>query len=146
MATVENRKARFDYSIIETLEAGISLTGNEVKAVRSGKASLVGSYVKIYENKVYLVGATISPYQEKNIPMNYDPERSRELLLHKKEIKYLSGKLNEKGLTLIPLKLYNNHGKIKIEIALSKSKKKHDKRETIKKRDTERQIGRKLKG
>ncbi len=146
MATVENRKARFDYSIIETFEAGISLTGNEVKAVRGGKASLIGAYVKIYGNKVYLVGATISPYQEKNIPMNYDPERSRELLLHKKEIKYLSGKLNEKGLTVVPLKLYNNHGKIKIEIALSKSKKKYDKRETIKKRDTERQIGRKLKG
>jgi len=142
---IENKKIRFDYSILETIEAGISLLGIEVKSIRAGKASLKGSYAKIYNSRAYLVSAHISPYQEKNTPSDYDPERPRELLMHKKEIKYLTGKLKERGLTLMPLKLYNSKGKIKVELALAKSKKKFDKRDTIKKRDIERQIGRKLR-
>lgn len=145
MAYLENKKARFDYKILETFEAGMHLLGFEVKSIRAGKISIAGSYIKIYGKKVYLVGSNIQPYQEKNIHSEYDPERSIELLLHKKEMKYLMGKLNEKGLTLIPLKLYNKNRKIKIEIALVKSKKKMDKREYIKKRDVKRDIDRKLK-
>lgn len=145
MAVVENKKARFDYHILERFEAGIVLLGHETKAVRAGKASIVGSYVKIYNEEAWLVGAQISPYQEKNVPPDYDQNRPRKLLLHKKEIAVLVGKTQEKNLTLVPLKLYNKGRRIKIEIALAKSKKAPDKRETIKKRDLEREVGRRLK-
>jgi len=143
--TIENKKAYFDYAIQETFEAGIVLLGHEVKAVKSGKASIVGSYVKMYDNEAWLVGAQINPYQEKNTPKEYDPQRNRKLLLAKKEIKMFLGKAKEKGLTIVPLKLYNKGGKIKVAIALAKSKKAPDKRETIKKRDVERELGRRLK-
>ena len=140
MEAIDNKKARFDYEISETLGVGIELLGHEAKAVRSGKASIVGAVVKIYGGQLWLVGATIGPYQEKNIPAEFDAQRSRRLLAHKREISELIGKTSQKGLTLIPIKLYNNKGKIKLEIGLGRSRKKSDKRETIRKREVERQI------
>ena len=138
----ENPKARFDYEILETLEAGLVLQGQEVKAIRTGKASIKGSYVKIFNNEAYLLGAQIAPYQPGNTPKDYDPQRTRKLLLKKSELKYLLGKSQERGLTLIPLKIFDHHGLIKLEIGIGKGKKKYDKRESIKKRDTQRMIGR----
>lgn len=146
MTVVENKKARFDYEILDRMEAGISLRGYEAKAIRSGKASIVGSYVKIYGEEAWLLGAQVSPYQEKNTPDGYDQGRPRKLLLHKDQIQGLIGKTKEKNLTLIPLKLYNKGNRVKVEIALAKSKKAPDKRSTIKKRDLEREEGRRFKG
>lgn len=146
MEAIENKKAGFDYVIIETLEAGIELRGFEVKSIKTGKAALTGSYAKLYGNELWLVSAHIPPYQEKNTPQDNDPNRARRLLVHKKELDYLAGKLKEQGLTLVPLKMYNKNGTIKVLLGLGKSKKKGDKRETIKKRDIERQEGRKFKG
>ncbi|MBP6855792.1 MAG: SsrA-binding protein SmpB [Candidatus Pacebacteria bacterium] len=142
MEPIVNKKARFDYEILSTYEAGLSLLGHEAKAVTVGKASIIGSFAKIYNNTAWLVGATIGPYQQKNTAPGYDPTRARALLLNKKEIKELLGATQQKGLTLVPLKLYNNHGKIKLELGLAKSKTKGDKRETIKKRDTQRSASR----
>jgi len=144
MESIINKKARFDYEILETFNAGIVLRGHEVKAIKSGKASLVGAYAKIYNNELWLVGATISPYQENNTPQGYDPSATRKLLLTQEEIKTLTGSLQEKRLTLVPLKLYVFHGKIKIELGLARGKKAFDKRETIKKRDVERSMKRAL--
>lgn len=136
-----NKKAHFDYSISETFETGIGFLGHEVKAVRSGKANLVGASVKIYDSQLWLVGATIGPYQEKNAPSGFDPQRSRRLLARKKEIAELVGKISSKNLTLVPLRLYNKRGKIKLEIGIGIGRKKSDKREVIKKRDIERETG-----
>ncbi len=140
MESIQNKKAYFDYEISDTLNAGIELLGHEAKAIRSGKASVVGSLVKIYGGQLWLVGATIGPYQEKNTPKDFDPRRSRRLLAKKSEIIALVGQASSKNLTLVPLKLYNKRGKIKLEIGLGVHKKKTDKRETIKKRETERQV------
>lgn len=145
MEIITNKKARFDYAILETLEAGLALLGHEVKAIKTGKASIVGSYVKIYGNEVWLVGAQIGPYQEKNTPPGYDPKRPRKLLLRHEQIKTLTGTAHEKRLTIVPLKLYNKGGRVKLEIALAKSKKAPDKRESIKRRDMEREAGRRFK-
>jgi SsrA-binding protein len=145
MEPVVNKRARFDYSILETLEAGLALLGHEVKAIKTGKASIVGSYVKIYGNEAWLVGAQIGPYQEKNTPAGYDPKHPRKLLLRHEQIKTLTGKAHEKRLTIVPLKLYNKSGRVKLEIALAKSKKAPDKRESIKRRDMEREAGRRFK-
>lgn len=145
MSYAENKKAFFDYQILEKFEAGIVLEGQEVKAVKTGKANIAGSYVKILGNEGYLVGATISPYQPKNIFYDYDPQRSRKLLLTKKELNYLMGKTKERGLTLIPLKIFEKNNKIKLSLGLAKHKKKADKRETIRKREEERKIKRELK-
>ena len=142
----ENKKAHFDYEIIEKYEAGLVLIGQEVKSIKTGHISLSGSYVVISQNEPYLIGAKIPPYQPKNAPENYNPEQSRKLLLNKKEIDYLAGKANAKGFSLIPLKVYNKNGRIKIEFALARGKKKYDKKEKIKKRDTERQIQKELRG
>ncbi len=144
-ALTENRKAHFDYQILEKFEAGISLLGQEVKSIKTGKASLAGSYVVLKGSEVYLIGTNISPYQPKNTPPDYNPERSRKLLLKKAEIKYLIGKTQEKGLTLVPLRMYTKKGKIKLEFAIAKGKQKADKREKIKKRDFEREKGRALR-
>ncbi len=141
----KNKKAYFDYKILEKFEAGISLTGNEVKSIRLGKISLKGSYVVIKNEEAFLINCNIPPYQPANAPENHDPERTRRLLLRKKEIRYLIGKTKQKGLTLVPLRVYNKKGKIKIEIGLVKGKKKPDKREKIKKREQEREIRRALK-
>lgn len=130
-----NPRANFNYEILETIEAGIVLEGHEVKSVKTGKASIKGSYVKIYNNEPFLVGATVSPYQPANTPKNYDPQRSRKLLLSKQEISKFIGLSQSQGLTLIPLKFYDKRGKIKLLIGVAKGKKKYDKRETIKKKD-----------
>jgi len=128
-----NRKARHEYSILQTFEAGIVLTGTEVKALREGKANLVDSYASLIKGEVWLNSAHISEYKHGNIN-NHDPVRSRKLLLNKSEIRKLIGKVKEKGLTLIPLRLYFKKGKVKVELALAKGKKVYDKRESIAKR------------
>ena len=140
----DNKKARFDYEVLESFEAGLVLNGQEVKSIRNGNIGLKGSYVIIREGEVYLIGANIPPYQPKNALPDYDPERLRKLLLNKKEIDYLVGKTKEKGLTLIPLKIYSKYAKIKLEFGIAKGKRKADKRETIKKRDTDRENRREL--
>ncbi len=145
MAYISNKKAHFNFEILQDYEAGIVLYGHEAKAVRAGKGKLEGAHVVIRGGEAYLVGASISPYQETNTPKNYEPERARKLLLSKKELSELEVKGEQAGLTVVPLKLYNNGRKIKLEIALARGKKKTDKRETIKKRDTKREIDRILK-
>jgi len=140
-----NKKARFDYEILETIEAGIVLSGSEVKAIKTGHGSLIGAFAVIRSGEAWLLNANIPPYQPKNTLKSYDPERSRKLLLNKKEINYLIGKVQEKGLTLIAIKLYNKKGKIKLEIGLGKGKNKFDKREAIKKKDMKREIERTLR-
>jgi len=145
---LENKKALFNYSILEKFKAGIVLQGQEVKSVKTGKMGLKGSFVVVKESppEVFLIGANIPPYQPKNVPKDYDPQRSRKLLLKKTEIKHLIGKAKQKGLTIIPLKVYTEKGKIKIEIGIAKGKRKIDKRAQIKKRETEREIRRAMKG
>lgn len=142
----ENKKAYFNYDIIEKFEAGIALTGQEVKSIKTGHISINGAYVVIDKNgEAFLIGSTIPPYQPKNVPVNYRPDRSRKLLLKKKEINYLIGKSKQKGLTLIPLKVYTKNGKIKLEFGVGKGKKKFNKKELIKKRQIDREIQRELK-
>lgn len=141
----ENRKARFDFELLENFEAGIELFGFEVKSVKNHRMNLEGSYVFPRYGEFFLVGATIAPYQPKNTPKNYEPTRERRLLLHKKEINYLLGKISQKGLTILPIRVYSKAGRIKLEIALSRKFKKHDKRERIKERETKRKIERTMK-
>lgn len=145
MTYAENKKAFFDYEILEKYEAGIVLEGHEVKAVKTGKVSIAGSYVKMMGQEAFLWGAVIQPYQPLNVPKNYDPQRSRKLLLNKKEIDSFIGKTNEKGLTIVPLRVYGRKGRVKLEIGLARSKKKADKREKIKKREEKRKLERVLK-
>ena len=142
---IRNKKATFNYEILERFEAGIVLAGYEVKAIRNGKASLVGAYIVLRDSEAYLKGATISFYQEANTPKTYNPERERKLLLSRKELSHLEKELNTAGLTIVPISLYSSRGKIKLEIALVRGKKKADKREALKKRDTKRAIDRILK-
>jgi len=136
----ENKKAYFDYNILEKFEAGMVLTGQEVKSIKSGRINLAGSYVVLKGEEPYLLGAKIPAYQPKNAPADYNPERSRKLLLNKTEIKHLIGKVKERGLTLMPLKVYTKNAKIKLEFGVAKGRKKVDKRELIKKREIEREI------
>ena len=139
-----NRKARYEYEILQVYEAGIVLQGTEVKALREGKANLVDSYGLLKDNEVWLISAHISEYTQGNIN-NHDPIRTRKLLMNRSEIRKLIGKVKEKGLTLVPLRIYFKKGRVKIEIALAKGKKVHDKRETIAKRDFNRDQERKIK-
>ncbi|MEK7069367.1 MAG: SsrA-binding protein SmpB [Patescibacteria group bacterium] len=141
----ENRKVRFDYEILEKYETGIELLGTEVKSIRSGRMSLEGTFVIIRGGEAYLINSNIPPYQIKNAPTDYDPLRNRKLLLTKKEITELAQKGKNKNLTIVPISVYNKNRKIKLEIASVKGKKKHDKRETIKKRETDREIRREIK-
>jgi SsrA-binding protein len=141
----ENKKAFFNYKILEKFEAGITLLGQEVKSIKSGRINLKGSYVTFRGGEIYLVGCTVPPYQPKNVPPDYNPQRSRKLLLKKSEIKNLIGKSKQKGLTLIPLKVYTKKGKIKVEFGIAKGLKKIDKREKIKKREVKRKISRALR-
>ncbi|MEK7519181.1 MAG: SsrA-binding protein SmpB [Patescibacteria group bacterium] len=140
----ENKKAYYKYEILERFEAGISLIGQEVKSLRTQGINLAGSFVVIKNGEIFWIGAKIPPYQPKNVS-NYNPDRSRKLLLKKEEIKYLIGKVKQKGLTLIPLKVYTKKGKIKLEFAIVKGKREIDKRDLIIKRETEREIDRELK-
>lgn len=142
---ISNKKAHFNFEILEEFEAGIVLYGHEAKAIRAGKGKLDGGHVVIRGGEAFLVGVSISPYQPANTPKNYDPERARKLLLSAKELLRLEAQGEQAGLTIVPIKLYNNRRKIKLEIALARGKKKADKRETIKKRDTKREIDRILK-
>jgi SsrA-binding protein len=140
-----NEKAHFDYEILEKLEAGVVLLGQEVKSVKRGSASIKGAYVKVLGDEAWLLGATIPPYQSGNAPAGYDTQRNRKLLLKRSELKYLAGKSQERGLTLVPIKLYNKNGLVKLEIGIGRGKKKGDKREKITKREVSRKIERALK-
>lgn len=142
---VENKKAYFNYEILEKFEAGISLTGQEVKSIKTRRVNLAGSYVVIRDNEAFWIGVKIAAYQPKNAPADYNPGRSRKLLLKKSEIKYLLGKAQQKGLTLLPLKVYTKDARIKLEFGVAKGKKKFDKRELIKKRAVEREMETALK-
>jgi SsrA-binding protein len=139
-----NRKARHDYHILQTIEAGLVLTGTEVKSLRHGRANLKESYARIENGEVFLYGMHISPYEQGN-RYNPDPKRTRKLLLHSHEIRRLTGKVREKGLTLVPLKLYFHNGRAKVELALVKGKKEYDKRKTIAERDAQREMERGFK-
>lgn len=141
----ENRKARFDYEILEKYEAGIELLGSEVKSIRNRRMSLEGAFVIIRGGEAFLINANIPPYQIKNAPKDYDPLKNRKLLLTKKEIAELAGSEKNKSLTIVPISVYNKGRKIKVNIALVKGKKKFDKRESIKKRETEREVRREYK-
>jgi SsrA-binding protein len=132
---IQNPGVHYHYQILESFEAGIELKGFEVKALREGKGSLKGSYVTIKDNEVYLVNFNIPPYQPKNTPKDYDENRPRKLLLKRKEIKYLIGKIKEKKLVIIPTKIYSKRNLIKVEIALAKALKKYEKREKIKEKE-----------
>jgi len=134
----ENRKAAFDYNVLEKFEAGIVLFGQEVKSIKTGHINLAGSYVAIRDAQPYLLGVKIPPYQPNNVGADYNEERQRKLLLNKKEIDYLAGRTKQKGFSLIPLKIYDKSGRVKLEFGLAKGKKKYDKKEKIKKRDIER--------
>lgn len=134
-----NRRARHDYSIEETYEAGVSLMGSEVKTLRGGKASLQDSYAVVRAGEVFLYGVHIPPYPQASM-QNHDPTRIRKLLLHKGEIRKLIGKTAEKGLTLVPLRLYFKGNKVKVELGLAKGKRHYDKRESIARRDAEREM------
>ncbi|MGH7258036.1 MAG: SsrA-binding protein SmpB [Nitrospiraceae bacterium] len=141
-----NRKAYHDYFIEEKLEAGMVLRGTEVKSLREGRVNLQDSYASVHDEEVYLHHCHISPYSHGNI-MNHEPLRARKLLLHRKEINKLIGKTQQKGLTLVPLRIYfNKRGQAKIEVALAKGKKQYDRRETIKAREAGREVERAIKG
>ena len=133
-----NRKAFFNYEVLDRLEAGVSLVGTEVKAIREGGLNFRDSYVEFRGGELFLVGCRIAPYSHGNLS-NHAEERDRKLLLHKREILKLGGKATEKGLTLIPLRAYFKNGRVKLEIGLARGKKAHDKRESIKRRDVERE-------
>jgi SsrA-binding protein len=141
----ENRRAKFDYEILETYEAGLVLFGHEVKAIKTGHISLNNSFVVVKNNELYLINSFVPPYQPKNTSSDYDPERSRKLLLQKQEIRSLIGKSKAKGLTLLPLRVYTKKNKLKLEFAIGRGKRKIDKREQIKKRDIEREMERNLR-
>lgn len=141
----ENRKARFNYEIIEKYETGIELLGTEVKSVRGGQMSLEGAFVIVRGGEAFLINANIPPYQPLNTPTGYDPLRNRKLLLTKKEIAELGGNEKNKSLTIVPISVYNKNRKIKVEIALVKGKRQIDKRQTIQKRETDREIRREYK-
>lgn len=140
-----NRKARHDYFIEETYQAGIALTGTEVKSIRNGRINLKDSYAQVDNGEVFIHNMHISPYEKGNV-YNVDPVRTRKLLLHKKEINQLLGYTTQKGLTLVPLKVYiNARGLVKLELAVAKGKKLYDKREDIAKRDAQRRIQKEMR-
>jgi SsrA-binding protein len=141
---VENRRARHEYQLLERFEAGIVLTGTEVKSLRQGGASLQQAYADVRDGEVWLVGAHIAEYGQGNIN-NHDPDRARKLLLHSKEIASLIGKVRERGLTLVPTRMYFKDGRAKVELALARGKERRDKRRDLARRDAERQIERALK-
>ena len=141
----DNRKARFLYDILETYEAGIQLTGTEVKSIREGKINLQDGYALIRNGEAWLINVHISPYTSISQYFNHDPRRTRKLLLHRQEIRKLIGKVEQQGLTLVPLKMYLKRGLVKVSIGLAKGKKLHDKREDLKRRQDQRDIQRAMK-
>lgn len=144
MIEIHNRKARFDYEILETYEVGIVLTGTEIKSIRSGKAQLKDSYAIVRDGEIFLLNMHIHKYEEGN-RFNHEETRTRKLLLHKKEILKIRDKIEKVGLTLIPLKLYFKGNIVKLELAVVRGKKNYDKRETLKKKEIQRQIQKELK-
>ncbi len=138
-----NRKAKFEFELLDSYEAGIELRGTEIKSIRAGQVSLAEAYVRTNGKQAWLVGAHIAPYDQASA-FNHDPERERRLLLHKKEIQALFDSIRLKGLTIIPTQVYLKNGRAKVEIAVAKGKRQFDKRESIKKRDMERDIDRAL--
>ncbi len=144
-AVIENKKARLEYEFLDTFEAGMELHGFEVKSLRGGHGSLVGARVVVRGGEAYLVGASVPGYQEKNTPKWYESDRTRRLLLNKKEIAEIATKEGQKGLTILPVMVYNSGRRLKLRLAVARHKKKHDKRATLKERDTKREIRRTLK-
>jgi SsrA-binding protein len=145
MSLVDNPRAKFDYELLDRYEAGLELSGFEVKALKLGRGKLQGARVLIRGGEAYLVGATIEPYQAANLPPGYEPGRAVRVLLTKKEIGVLAGSEAANGLTIVPLAVYNKDGRLKLELALARGKKKGDKRQSIKQRETDRDISRTLK-
>ncbi len=145
MSLITNKKAHFNYEILDTYSAGVELFGYEVKSLKAGQGSLEGAHVTVRGGEAYIVAMFIPPYQAGNTPADYDPYRNRKLLLNKSEIQTLGKIEGTKGLTIVPLSVYNKGAKIKIDIATAKGKKKFDKRETLKKRDSDRDVRRDLK-
>ena len=145
MIEIKNKKAYFDYTILESIEAGISLVGTEIKSIRNGKVNLKDTYAQIKNGEVFIVGMHISPYEHGNI-FNKDPLRVRKLLLHSYEIRKIEGKIREKGYTLVPLKVYFKGSLVKVEIGLARGKKLYDKRESAARRDAQREMDRIARG
>ncbi|MBI4132563.1 MAG: SsrA-binding protein SmpB [Candidatus Sungbacteria bacterium] len=141
VSLAENRKARFDYEVLEDYEAGIQLEGHEVKSAKTGGMSIAGSFVILRGGDAWLLNASIRPYQPKNVPADYDPTRSRKLLLRREELEELLGRTSQKGLTIVPLEVYTARGKVKVRIALARRRKTADKREVLKRRAAEREMG-----
>jgi SsrA-binding protein len=139
--TVDNRKARFEYEKLESLEAGLALTGTEIKSIRQGNLSISEAYARVRDHELWLVNLTIPPYKEGSF-FNHEPNRPRKLLLHREQIDRLVGRASEKGLTLVPLRLYFKRGRVKIELGLMRGKKLWDKRSTIAERDVKRELAR----
>jgi SsrA-binding protein len=142
---LENKRVGFDYTILEEIEAGLELFGFEVKSLRKGLGSLKGARVVARGGEAYLVGATIPPIQQANAPKSFDPERSRRLLLNQKEIAHVASAEGEKGLTIVPLKVYNKGRNLKLLLGIARGKKKEDKRQSIREREEKRRISRTLK-
>ncbi len=145
MSLITNRKAGFNYEILEKYTAGVELFGFEVKSLQKGQGSLGGAHVTVRGGEAFIIGMSVSPYQTNNTPKDYDPMRNRRLLLNKKEIYELQKSEQTKGLTIVPLSVYNKGRKIKLDIALVRGKKKYDKRQTLKKKDAMRDVQRNLK-
>jgi len=142
---MENRKARFNYEILERFEAGIKLIGIEVKSLKANQGIFDGSYITVRGGEAFIVNLSIPAYQQNNTPKDYDPRHTRKLLLKKKELAYLAVQEEQHGLTIVPLLLYSKKNRIKVELAIVRGKKTHDKREAIKKRDSDREVRRELK-
>ena len=142
---IQNKKVYFDYEILDKFDAGIELFGYEVKSLRNKRGSLEGTHITVRGNEAFLIGMDIQPYQPANAPKDYNPRRNRKLLLTKKELSELAGKESQKGLTIVPISLYTKGRNIKVSLGIARGKKKYDKRETIKKRDTQRDTERELK-
>ena len=148
MKPIINKQAKFDYEILEKFEAGLVLTGSEVKSAKSGQMNLKGSYITIKhkpKTEVYLINSHISKYKPAGLQPEYNPTRDRKLLLHKKEINKLIGILKQKGLTLVPIRVYTKHNRVKLEFGIGRGKKKHEKKHVIKERETKRKIERAMK-
>ncbi|MGI8588122.1 MAG: SsrA-binding protein SmpB [Chloroflexia bacterium] len=141
-----NRKAFHDYSIEETIEAGIALVGSEIKSLRDGKANLRESYVRVENGEAWLINAHVGTYPQGGTHFNHEPLRRRKLLLHRNQIIYLRSKVEQKGLALVPIRIYLGHGKAKLEIAVARGKKLYDKREALAERDAAREIARAVRG
>jgi len=140
-----NRKAGFEYFLFERFEAGLALKGSEIKSIRAGQISLAESYIRVDENQAWLIEAHIAPYVQAN-RFNHDPKRPRRLLLHSKEIREMWDAVRQKGITIVPIRVYLKNGRAKLEIAIAKGKKLHDKREAIARRDAEREMDREASG